>query len=223
MRRFCAGPYEFQILAVGNFVFTDRERGNGHPVLIEFIVPAEFAGLLPESCLTGWNRRSSSRTTLQSAVTRIRSRRDFLIVRQIVEKIGQRFGMHQAMLQRHIHDLLGSLLQHLIDDSPRALVVLLDLTLGRPIGRLVLRSLAHRRIDSEFEKPIEFRMEGRNIQRLPADLVPVERFQMSQIENQPVPFRDGPRIQSARPQALEQLVGTRARQFNLPKKPSAYR
>jgi hypothetical protein len=87
---------------------------------------------------------------------------------------------------------------------------------------LVLRDLSNRRIDAKFEQVIEFRMEAWDVQRLAADLVPIERFQMSKIKNEPVPFRDGPRAQDARSQKPEQLVGTRSRRFDLPKQPSTH-
>ncbi len=63
----------------------------------------------------------------------------FLVVRQIVEQIRERLGMHQAMLQRHVNDLFGSLFQNLIQDCADAAVVSANLLLGWPIRRLVLR------------------------------------------------------------------------------------
>jgi hypothetical protein len=44
---------------------------------------------------------------------------------------------------------------------------------------------------------VEFRMEGRDVEGIAADLVPVESFQMTQVENEPMPLWDGPRIESA--------------------------
>src|SRR5580658_7251718 len=111
--------------------------------------------------------------------------------------------MHQTVLQRHVRDLRGSLLQNFVDDRARAPVVGLDLTFGRPIRRLVLGSFSNGRIDAEFEQMVELRMEAWYVQGVAADLIPVECFQVAQVENEPMPLRDGPRIQDSRPQELK--------------------
>ena len=55
----------------------------------------------------------------------------------------------------------------------------------------------------EFEKLVEFRMKGGNIESLTADLIPIERVQVPQVENQPVPFGDRAGIKSARLQQFQ--------------------
>jgi hypothetical protein len=101
------------------------------------------------------------------------------------------------MFQRDVSHLFRRAFQHFVDDCADASVIVSDLAFRRPVRRLVLRDLSNRWIDAEFEEVIEFRMEARNIQSVAANLVPVKGFQMSQIENQPMTFRDGARVESA--------------------------
>jgi len=113
-----------------------------------------------------------------------------------------------------MRDLRGSLRKNFVDDGARAAIVGLDLIFGRPVRRLVLGSFSNRRIDAELKQMVDLRMEGRDVLGVAQNRVPIERFQMAQVEDEPVPFRDRPRIQSAGLQQLEYFVGARSRRLD---------
>ena len=50
-------------------------------------------------------------------------------------------------------------------------------------------------IDSKREQPVEVRVAGGQVDSALTDQIPIKRFKMSQVENNPMPFRDGPFVQ----------------------------
>src|ERR1700694_4819825 len=93
---------------------------------------------------------------------------EFPIVRQIVHQVGERFGMHEPMLKRNVDQLLGRLIQDVVDDSPNPPVVSQNLVASGPIGWLIVGSLSKGWVDAKLEQLIELRMEGRNTESLTA-------------------------------------------------------
>src|SRR5579871_4619616 len=102
------------------------------------------------------------------------------------------------MFERDMGDLLRRALQHFVDHGADAPVVVANLLFRRPVRGLILWNLSYRRIDAELEKLIELRMEAWDVERLAANQVPIERFEMSQVENESMPFRDRTRVKCAR-------------------------
>src|SRR3954468_17385292 len=102
-----------------------------------------------------------------------------------MQHVGQRLGMHQAMLDSYMPDLLRSLipLQCLVHGSTNTAVIALDLSNARPVGGLIFGGTAYRRVDAELEQLVEFRMEGWHPQCTAADLIPVEGLKMAQIKD----------------------------------------
>ena len=80
---------------------------------------------------------------------------------------------------------------------PDAKVVLPDLRCLGPIRMLVLLGASRFRIDAERKKSVECRMERRNLRNL-ADEIPVKRFEMTEIENQPVALGNRSLVQRLR-------------------------
>src|SRR5579862_4010269 len=108
---------------------------------------------------------------------------DLLIVREIVDQIGERFGVHQPVFDRDVNQLLGRLTKRIIDNSPDLAVVRSNFFDGRPIGRLILGSFPDRRINPEFEQLVESRMEGWNVDGLSADQIPIKGLEVAQVED----------------------------------------
>src|SRR5450432_2994557 len=70
-----------------------------------------------------------------------------------------------------------------------------DLSERRPIGRLVSRQSTVYRVNAKCKKMIEFRVKSGPCQETFAYQVPIERFQVSDIKNNPVPLRDRPLVE----------------------------
>ena len=73
---------------------------------------------------------------------------------------------------------------------------------GWPISGLIVRQAAAYGIDAEGEKPIEFRMERSQAERL-TEKIPIERFQMAYIKYNSMAFRNGPVIERLGPDDAE--------------------
>src|SRR5687767_13664600 len=94
------GMHELQVLSVCDFVLADLECGNLGYLLLEFVVPAK--------CLTSLEAetRGARRNPDRYGYRRFGLRIDWAwsceapAVIQIVEKIGNRLGVHEPMLQR---------------------------------------------------------------------------------------------------------------------------
>src|ERR1051326_3630883 len=123
--------------------------------------------------------------------------------------------MHQTMFDRNLGDLGGNVLEQGIDGLARTAVVPCDLPDRRPVGRSVARLLSRLGIDSKREKTVEIRLERRYIQSGSTYQVPVERLEMSEIKDQPVPLGTGPFIQCIRSKQCEKLIGGGAGGFQL--------
>ncbi len=111
---------------------------------------------------------------------------------QIVHQIGQGFGVHEAMLDGDLSDLIRYIRQAPVDDFARAAAVGDNFIRRRPIRGRVGGLLAALGIDAEGKQTIKTGMKGRNIERRTADQVPIECFEMPEVEYEPMPFRDRP-------------------------------
>ena len=73
--------------------------------------------------------------------------RHLLPVLQLMQDVGESLGVHQAVLDGHVQELLRNVVQQLVDDFARALLVALHLGEGGPIrraGRWATRPAADR-------------------------------------------------------------------------------
>ena len=99
-----AGVHKFQKFVVGDGKDVDRETGHFHALQVEFIVPAKTVGRsaqLPKRRYSCGNRHlagAGSRTGIGYCDVI----RKLVLHGKIMEKIGERFGMHQAMLDRDV-------------------------------------------------------------------------------------------------------------------------
>ena len=115
--------------------------------------------------------------------------------------------MHQAMLDCDLPQLLRNFADQSVDLVPRALHVTSHFVDRRPIRRLVPWQLSRWRIDPERKKLVELRLEGRHVQRVARNQVPVECLQMSQVEDHPVALGDRSLVEEFRLDQPEQRVG----------------
>src|SRR5260370_23540055 len=147
-------------------------------MLGESVAPADLAFLLPQ--LRGTRRDfDHSWPTRLRRVRRTRAVCDLLFVRQAVQQVSDRLGMHVTMLQRDLHNLVRRTVHDLVDDLPHSPVVRPNLAFARPVRRLIFRRLSYRWIDAKFEEVVEFTLERGDIERLSADQVPIEGLQMA--------------------------------------------
>ena len=99
--------------------------------------------------------------------------------------------MHEAMFEGDVEQLFRDFGEQLIDLIAGAGVVALDLGEGGPVRRLVIGELAGRGIDAEGEEGVELRMKAGAIEGVAADQVPIEGFEVAEVEDQAVAFGDG--------------------------------
>ncbi len=130
----------------------------------------------------------------------------FLLVRKTVQQVSERFGVHMPVLDRHLEQPGIEIIEVRID--PRACIgdVSPYFCLGRPISGGVRGRSAGRGIDSAFEQLVELWMKGRRVHTAAREQIPVERFEVPEIKNQPVAFGDGPLVESRRRDDVEEVV-----------------
>src|ERR1039458_6101646 len=92
---------------------------------------------------------------------------------------------------------------------PDALVVSVDFSKARPVGGLVRRKAAAYRINAKGEQAIKLFVTGSETQRLACDQVPVESLKVAKVEDNSVPFRNGPVVKRVLPHEPKQIVGDR--------------
>jgi hypothetical protein len=138
--------------------------------------------------------------------------RYFPIERQMVQHVGEGFGVHQAMFDGHVQqflrDIAGSPSQARIQIAAHTRIVTPHLFGGRPIRGLVRGQIGRIRIDAKRKQPVEPGMKCRHIQRA-AQQVPIERLQMAEVEYDAMPFRNGALVQRRRIDQIEEAVGLR--------------
>ena len=138
-----------------------------------------------------------------------------------MEQVGERFRVHEAVLDRDAEDLaifdewFGGIrkdgtFQNLIDCSPNPVLIINDLVNARPVRRPILRQSAINRIDAELEQPVELGIEGRHTERRGTDHVPVERFKMPKIKDDAMPLGNRPLVHRRRREHLKQLIRLRS-------------
>jgi hypothetical protein len=76
-----------------------------------------------------------------------------------------------------------------------------------PIRRLIRRKPAPYRINAEGKEPIKFWMERFQIQKAPAQEIPVKGLEVPQIKDDAMPFWNRPVVQCVASYQIEQLIG----------------
>src|SRR5262249_33071801 len=121
--------------------------------------------------------------------------------------------MHQPMLDNHVPVLFRrlALFERTVDAFTHARVVTLNLDGGGPIRGLIFRQASHWGADAELEQLVEVPMERGVMDRFAADQITVEGFEVAQIEDVSMPFRNGTIVEGAGTQQGEQFVGPLSR------------
>jgi hypothetical protein len=129
-----------------------------------------------------------------------------------VQQVSQSFGMHEPVLSRRVNDLWRGIFENAVNASASPVAVLPDFTDGRPVGRFVAGEAgAGRRVDTGFEEPVEAGLKPRFRKTPDRNVIPIERFQVTEVENEPVPLRDRPLVQGLFTDHIEKLIGSPAR------------
>src|ERR1700693_288346 len=105
------GAEEFEKLLVGHFVRIDGESGYAHAMRGEFVVPAKALRLSAAGPMA-WKaerRRAcgyldAARRRRRCAQKRGRGGRNLSVEGQMVKHVGERFGVHQPVLDGHMED-----------------------------------------------------------------------------------------------------------------------
>ena len=178
-------------------------------MFLEFVVPAERAVLTSRQ-----SQRRRPRGDFDHARPRAgaawRARgiwlAEFAVDGQLVQHVGQRFGMHQAMFDGHVQQaaMFEAAPDAGLRRSRRAnrsvqlfaqpVVVFANSVARRPILRLVGRQAAIHRIDAKRKELVKAGSKEDRPRRC-REKIPVESFQMPKIKNNPMAFRDGPVVQ----------------------------
>src|SRR5258708_36984610 len=91
-------------------------------MLAELVVPTEFIRLLPQSRGTAGDFDHRGRRSVRGMPC-ARRLPQFLVIRQIMKQVRERLGVHHAMFERHLYDLLRGLPKNLVDDPAGALAI----------------------------------------------------------------------------------------------------
>ncbi len=127
----------------------------------------------------------------------------FVLERKLMQQIRERLGVHQPMLDGHIQErAIGdgraaraageSFGNVLIEALANARVVRTNAFFRRPIAGDIVRKFSADGIDAERKKFIERGIFGLELERAAAEKIPIENFEMSEIKNQAMSFRNGP-------------------------------
>src|SRR4029077_11699637 len=80
----------------------------------------------------------------------------------------------------------------------------------RPILRLIRRQASFYRVNAKGEELVKVRVKGRKAQGF-TKKIPVKGFQVPEIKNNPVAFRDGAVVQCCGAEYFEKFIAPRAR------------
>ncbi len=202
------GGYELQILAIRHFVAVDGEGRKRHETFFILVVPAKgpvTAGAA--QCRHPFGNLDHLGLDGRSCEFRRRCLGNLLLVRQLVEHVGQRFCMHEAVLDGHMEQqmgravLVGAVLcqsfcrQPGIDRVPHPRHVVLHLVTRRPIGGLIGREPTSYWIDAKGKNLIKLGVERRLPQNPLAQQIPVKCLQMPGVENDAMSLGNGTFVQ----------------------------
>ena len=143
---------------------------------------------------------------------------EFAVHGQLVQHVAERFGVHQAMFDgdfeqaamfeaRETRVLCAGSANRGVQLFAEAFVVIPNPVDRRPILGLIRWQAALHRVDAKGEELVKVGVEGRKAQRFP-EKIPVKRFQVAQIKNYPVAFRDGAVVQCCGADNLEEFFAS---------------
>jgi hypothetical protein len=137
-----------------------------------------------------------------------------------MQQVRQGLGVHQSVFDRDVENHffwvlpitrrgLRTILENVIDSFADAQIISFDLRKLRPVGRLVFREAAIHRIDAESKEVIKFLVRSAETQCVTRDQIPIECFEVADIEDDSVPLRNGPVIKRVRSHHPKQVIGHR--------------
>src|SRR5438045_250282 len=137
-----------------------------HRMLVEFVIPSETVATSAECRRSSGDADHPGRRGL---LTRSRlmqvPRGPLLLERDIVHLVGERLGVHETVLDGDLRYLGRDVVEQIVNDAACPAVIVLDFRQGGPVGWLISSLFSRLGIDAKGEKPIESRMERRNVER----------------------------------------------------------
>ena len=131
-----------------------------------------------------------------------------------MQDVGEGLGVHQAMLDGHVHQFLwhmiGRLRQAGIQHAAHTRIVIAYFLGGGPVRGPVRWQIAGVGVYAEREYSVEAGMKRGHIQSR-AEQVPIECLQMAEVENNAMPLRDGALVKRGRIDQIEEAIGLRTR------------
>src|SRR5579883_2605302 len=218
-----AGFNEALKIAIGNVDVVYGEALDAHLMGGVLVVPAEFitAGGLEAKCGAArfdFDEVSADGGRRPGGPLRTG---DFALDREAMEHIGERFRVHEAVLDgdfEHGGELgmaFGGMGERLLDCEiqlvANAADVALDFLAAGPIGWCIARETAADGIDAEGEELIKGAVKGREAKGAAGEQVPVEGLHMTEIKDDAMALRNGAVVEGFFTDDLEQFIGARAR------------
>ena len=136
--------------------------------------------------------------------------------REIVQHIGESLRVHLAVLDYHLSPVSGSFFPQYVNFLPAPQIVSPGpLRSRRPVAGRVGRQLAGVRIDAALKQVVERGMKRRRIQAPACQVVPVESFEVTEIKDNTMPFRNRTVVECLRIQKMKELIGLATRGYKL--------
>jgi len=218
-----AGLDESQEIGVGNVVALDGKSGNADDTLAALVVPAECFAVRFAEAESGFAFGYFNEVGFEGAAVCTKRHRlyDFAVVRKAMEQVGERFRVHEAVLDcgfEHFQKLwvaLAGMFERGVDGRihffAKAGVVMVDFAARGPVERAIIREASTDWVNAEGEEVIERRIEGAQTEGSTAEEVPVERLDVAQIKNEAMAFGYGAVVDGVFTDERKNFVGTSAR------------
>ena len=124
--------------------------------------------------------------------------------------VSQRLNVHEAVLDGDVEQLLGEAVERGVESGAGAGGVIADFGFARPIGGSIGGSFAGFGIDAEGEEPIESGVEGREIEGVTREQIPIEGFDMAEVEDEAMAIGDRARIERVWIEQGKHRIGLRS-------------
>src|SRR5271155_1394465 len=156
-------------------------------------------------------------------VTEPAGMRNFLIKRQLMQHVSQSFKMHQPVFDGHLKQssqretVAGrgniseiSSRQLFVQRAAGSVHIVVHIAQGRPIRRNVGRQTSAHGIDAESKEPVKLGLHTLQTEDTIPEQIPVERFEVSDIKDNPVALRDRPLVEEFAANNIKERVASAA-------------
>jgi hypothetical protein len=179
-----------------------------HGVGFELVVPAEpfSAARKTQSYFSRRNLDATVRYGRAYGSSRF-GLPDFLIQRQLMEHVGQGFGVHEPVLDGHVEQSIkseaigqrsvkvGHGVEFVVEGRSDCCYVVVDVFDGRPVRRQIGGQPAADRIDAKGKQLVEVGVKTLDSEHPFVEQIPVESLEVPDVKNDAVTLGDGPVVE----------------------------